>query len=273
MKKFDKWLLATDLDGTLYTKEKHIPKRNLEAIRYFIDEGGLFTVATGRPICSTKKLIEGVPLSCPAITCNGQAIYDFQSDGMVKSHYYPESVFDVISFIMELFPTVGVELFCDLDDYIIRENPYTVFHYHLEKFLHHSKLDEVPRDNICKIIFSDAPEVIDELLCFVKDKTYSGFSFIRTDPRYAEFQIDGTGKGIALLELGEIYNIPHRQICGIGNYYNDAPLINSAGIGALVCDAPEEMKASADYITKADCESGALAEFIEYIEIISNKTV
>ncbi len=266
MKKFDKWLLATDLDGTLYTKENQIPKKNLEAIEYFIKEGGLFTVATGRPILSTKKLIEGVPLSCPAITCNGQALFDFEKDEMVASTYYPDSVFDAISKVMDKFPTVGVELFQNLDDYILRENDYTIFHYKNETRRFWCDINTAPRENICKIIFSDAPNVIDEVLDFSKSIKCEGFWFIRTDPKYAELQIDGTGKGQALLQLAQMYDIPKSKVCGIGNYYNDEPLISASGIGALVNDSPDDMKHLADYVTKASCDDGALAEFIYYLE-------
>ena len=116
------------------------------------------------------------------------------------------------------------------------------------------------------MIFSDNPSVIDKLLEFSKDLVCDGFKFIRTDPKYAELQIDGTGKGEALVNLAQMYDIPKSQLCGIGNYYNDEPLIIASGIGALVVDAPDDMKHLADYVTKASCDDGALAEFIYCLE-------
>ena len=53
MKKFDGILFCTDLDGTLLESDHKISKENIEAIRYFQSEGGLFTFLTGRmPFCA-----------------------------------------------------------------------------------------------------------------------------------------------------------------------------------------------------------------------------
>jgi Cof subfamily protein (haloacid dehalogenase superfamily) len=272
MKKFEKWLIATDLDGTLYEKENQIPKRNIDAVNYFISEGGLFTVATGRPICSTEKLIDGVQISCPAITCNGQAVYDFNSRKTVFASYYDESVFSAIADVMQKFPSVGVELYSELEDYIIRENEYTAVHFRLEPNLHRTNLLNVPIGKLCKIIFSGNADDISEVYDYMKNKKFKGFYIVRTDPKYAEFQLEGTSKGIALKYLAEKYEIPENHICAIGNYYNDAPLIESAHIGALVCGAPADMLPLADYVTTSSCEQGALAEFIEYIGQIADTT-
>ena len=40
MGKFDGLLLASDFDDTLYGWDLRVPERNLEAIRYFIGQGG-----------------------------------------------------------------------------------------------------------------------------------------------------------------------------------------------------------------------------------------
>ena len=45
---FSDVLLTVDYDRTLTAPDSTIPERNLEAIRYFIANGGTFTVNTGR---------------------------------------------------------------------------------------------------------------------------------------------------------------------------------------------------------------------------------
>lgn len=47
-KKYDGYMLCTDMDGTLLNTDHEISKENAEAIKHFIREGGIFTVATGR---------------------------------------------------------------------------------------------------------------------------------------------------------------------------------------------------------------------------------
>lgn len=45
---FDGYLICTDCDGTLTDSQSELSDENIEAIRYFQKEGGLFTLATGR---------------------------------------------------------------------------------------------------------------------------------------------------------------------------------------------------------------------------------
>ena len=55
---FEGYLLVSDMDGTLLNSEKKISKENLNAIDYFVKEGGTFTVATGRMLQSVELFIE-----------------------------------------------------------------------------------------------------------------------------------------------------------------------------------------------------------------------
>ena len=47
---YSKLIFVTDMDGTLLTKNKGVSKRNLEIIRRFQSQGGLFGLATGRQV-------------------------------------------------------------------------------------------------------------------------------------------------------------------------------------------------------------------------------
>ena len=42
-------LFATDLDKTLLDDEARVPPICVDAIRSYVQKGGLFTIATGRP--------------------------------------------------------------------------------------------------------------------------------------------------------------------------------------------------------------------------------
>ena len=56
MAKFSDVLLTSDYDRTLTAPDASIPEKNLEAIRYFMENGGAFTINTGRTVASSATL-------------------------------------------------------------------------------------------------------------------------------------------------------------------------------------------------------------------------
>ena len=71
------YLVVTAVDGTLLEAGYGIPRRNLDAIEQFEEKGGRFTLCTGRCRKSVERFMEWLPLSAPAILCNGSYIYDY----------------------------------------------------------------------------------------------------------------------------------------------------------------------------------------------------
>ncbi len=130
MKRFDDYLIVTDLDGTLYKRQNDIPKVNIEAIDRFTSLGGKFAVATGRGIEAARFITEAINIPDPIIVNNGHAIYDYNAEKIVFNIYLPDESKDFTAMIMDKFPTVGVEVYSDRDLYIIRDNH--VVHEHLD---------------------------------------------------------------------------------------------------------------------------------------------
>ena len=70
------------MDGTLINSKKEISKENLDAIKYFVNNGGKFTVATGRMVASVSGFLDKLKLDLPAILHNGGKIYDYNGGGI-----------------------------------------------------------------------------------------------------------------------------------------------------------------------------------------------
>jgi hydroxymethylpyrimidine pyrophosphatase-like HAD family hydrolase len=67
MKKYEGYLIASDLDGTLINSEQGISRQNIDAIASFIEAGGLFAIATGRTELTALPFIEQIHVNCPSI--------------------------------------------------------------------------------------------------------------------------------------------------------------------------------------------------------------
>ncbi len=120
---FSDVLLTVDFDRTLTAPDSTIPARNIEAIRYFIENGGAFTVNTGRSLPMTRVFRDVVPVSAPLLLYNGSAGYDLQQQKIMDAALIPLNQGETIRRTMALFPDLMVEIQGLDAHYIFEENP------------------------------------------------------------------------------------------------------------------------------------------------------
>ena len=63
MAKFDGVLLASDMDYTLLNSKGELSPESRKSISYFMENGGLFTIATGRSPQAFEKTARGFWIS------------------------------------------------------------------------------------------------------------------------------------------------------------------------------------------------------------------
>ena len=107
---FSDVLLTVDFDRTLTAPDSSIPARNLEAIRYFIENGGTFTVNTGRSLPMSHIYKDIVPVNAPLLVYNGSAWYDTKTDTLCNCALIPLDPVEVIADVQDRFPELNVEI-------------------------------------------------------------------------------------------------------------------------------------------------------------------
>ena len=261
-------LLLSDIDGTLSTYDFYLPVENLIAIDQYKAAGGLFSLSTGRSIRSTKRAMgEKIRPNCPAVIYNGGCIYDFSASKVLWMTFLPECARIHIDEVARKFPSLGCEIHVAEDLYCIRPSRRSRAHVLNERdeFTVYHK-DQLPQHDWNKILFTGEPHEIDMLSTYLtpSDHRNDGYYFLRSEPGLFEILPLEANKGSGLRRLAGICGIPIENVYAIGDYYNDAELLKSAGVSATVADAPDDIKLLADYIT-CSCKEGAVADFIHYI--------
>ena len=265
-KLLDGYLLVTDLDGTLYKNQNFIPKENLDAIKRFEELGGKFTICTGRGINTTEFISQEIDFNCPLIVNGGHTFYDFYKDKATLKVNLAESSKEFVRLLQSQFSNVGIEVYSDRNIYCLHVNEVTKQHLSYEKVDYiETTLDEIIELEWQKVLFEDEPEEIQKVRDFARANCPEDIRLMDTNRKFMEFSTTYTDKGTAILKLADMLNIPHSNVCAIGNYYNDLEMIEAAGIGAFVNDSPADLKSFADYITDKECENGGFAEFVDYI--------
>ena len=115
-------LLTVDFDRTLTAPDSSIPARNIEAIEYFMANGGAFTVNTGRSVPMYSSKLDLVPVNAPLLLYNGSAAYDKERTEFTFATPIDLPMVETLKKTMELFPQCAVELQGMEHHYLFRPN-------------------------------------------------------------------------------------------------------------------------------------------------------
>ena len=268
MGKFDGVLIASDLDGTLYNREKKVSEETLKAIAYFRSEGGLFTISTGRPLAAFRLLLPSLPPLGPVLTSNGALIYDLEEDRRLHFGGLGEEGKEITSFVFKEFPDMGIAVFLEDEVHQIR--------YVFDMVDGKAKTYFVPDDVSItpeeipypwvNVLFTQEAEKLDELHGVLREKfpqytyRYSSSDLLEVMPAWAN-------KGIGVLKLAEMKGIIQEHIYCIGDYGNDIDMLKISKVAFAPENAQPEILEMADVVVP-DCDRHAVAAMIEHLDKI-----
>ena len=79
---------------------------------------------------------------------------------------------------------------------------------------------------------------------------------LRSGAEYMEVLKDGVSKRTAVETLQAHYHLRQEEIVACGDHYVDLEMLQYAGLGIAMDNAPEEVKAAADRVTASNDEEG-----------------
>lgn len=267
MKKFEGMLFCTDLDGTLFSKDKTVSKQNLEAIEYFKSEGGLFTFITGRMPKTSKEICDIVKPNAPYGCVNGGGIYDHREGKYLWNIELPKEALELVKHVEEQLPDMGISLNTESNVYFRKDNSAMVYMRSVTGLPNvtctYDGLDEI----LLKVAFGhDDEEQMSSLIKLLNNHSKASYyDFIRTERRLYEILPKGVSKGLALKKMADLLGVNMSKTIAVGDYNNDISMIKEAGIGIAVANAVDEVKAVADYITVSNNEN-AIATIIDVLD-------
>ena len=265
MQKFNGVFILTDMDGTLLDSNASITPRDGAAIDYFIENGGYFSVATGRARGSVERFLPGLHTSAPSIVDNGAWISDLRT-GVTLRLAAMDDAGDMVEDLIDRFPMVGVEICLPGIQYVVNHNMYTERHHkNIGLELHRCALHEVEKPWV-KINLLEDHEVLCDAMEYLirryKDRFFAQFSL----PHIYEITQKGFSKGDSALWLRDHLGVKPEDFYTVGDGTNDLELLAAAGENSY---APQNAKAV--ILEKAhhllpDNNSGAIAALIEQLD-------
>ena len=259
-------LLALDLDDTLLNESYVISPRNIKAIRAIVQKGMKVTIATGRMFRSTLPHARKLEVELPLITYHGALIKNACSGEVLKHYPLP---YDTALEILQLGEKMDFHVNFYFDDrlFIKEENENTKYYQQIASIpvesvgeLSHFMLEQHMQPTKLTIINQDGR--MDQLQHMLRDKFMQQLSIVLSRPHFLEITNRQATKGQALRFLAGKEGILAEEIVAMGDSYNDIDMLQYAGLGVAVANAPQEVKNAADHITAANTDDG-VALFLE----------
>ncbi len=254
MGKFDGILLASDWDGTLAING-NIPKKNIEAIDYFQQNGGSFTICSGRYFKYLMSFKDTVRVNTYTICYNGAYIIDTETDDLLYQGFCDEYLFEILNELLSRdlhYKTIAL-----YDDE--HPEPYELT---VDEFM--NTVDAHRKKRLYKVLLrSDTPEHAEQGVRVANSLDLRDYIAVRSWEISLEILKKENSKGAAIKRVAE--KIGARLTVGVGDYENDITLLEEADVAYAVEGSVPELLRYADKIT-VPANDGAVAEVIYDIE-------
>ncbi len=281
MGKFDGVLLATDFDDTLFRSnitgaggvseaekrnEPVIFGRNQTALEYYLAQGGLFTVATGRACQTFSPYVDRVPMNAPAVLANGAVIFDFQSGQELSHAYLPAHIVPHAQALAADMPELGFETHLGELIYTYRPNEITRRHIHkLGAPFVECGFEEMPLPWTKLLVQHESHDYLAQAAAWFEDRHPGQYEAIFSNYHLLEVTDHGATKGGAVLEVARRMGVEREHLYCVGDNQNDIPMLTVAREGFAPQSCAPEVKACGATLV-GPCEEGAIADVIEILD-------
>lgn len=261
-------VIYSDMDGTMLTdwdRGPYVPKRNIEGIAGLINEGGAFSIASGRQHRDTTCFFPKGFFNAPSVHANGALIYDCRKDSILRARPIPqgckEELVEYARYRKDLWLVVADEdriyelLYCDERD---RMRTDTIRGYlEIEEFY--------SRDFMKACYILPDPEYMPTMEAdFCRMACSATLNYSQSSPIFFECYAKGVDKGSGVRTAMELAGITGKKLVCFGDYFNDLPMFGIADICACPDNAPDEIKAICQIVTCSN-NDGAVGDLIEQL--------
>lgn len=270
-------LLVLDIDGTIAGHSNQVRPAVLEAVKAAQAQGVRVAIATGRMYRSALRFHEQIGADLPIVAYQGAWIQDAVTNKRYLHQPVPINLAaELLDYLeqpefksrLSIHFYINDELYVrevlsDTKDYAVRSGipPNAVGDLR-------STLDPALDQTPTKILaLSEDTQLIDELLVNVR-RLYRPEELYLTKSVATFFEMAHplVNKGLAVDYLArELLQIAPEQVMTVGDNFNDVEMLQYAGIGVAMGDAPEEVKAIANWVAPSVEEDGVAVAIDRFI--------
>jgi 5-amino-6-(5-phospho-D-ribitylamino)uracil phosphatase len=259
-------LVAVDLDGTLLTSGKKITERTRRVLQAILNQGVKVLLASARPPRSVAAVYKALKLKDCIICYNGALIYDPPTRTVLAHQPIRLSLAKkVIQMAREMYPPMAVSV--EVLDEWLTDRAAAGRNGEPQKRVPDTPaaIDSWLTCDVTKLLLLGPEAYLDGLRAKLNALFAHKLATAQSDHNLLQIMSAEVSKGNALKFVCKHYGIPLRRTIAIGDAHNDIDMLQMAGIGIAMADAPTRVKTAATYVTTGNDEDGvadALEKFV-----------
>jgi hypothetical protein len=269
-------LIAIDLDGTTVGESNQMTPAVQQAIQAAQAKGVQVAIATGRMFRSALRFYQTIApkegardgFSLPMMTYQGALIKDPTTEKIYRHLTVSrEAALRLLDYFEqpELRDLLSIHFYINDSLYVREITPETKLYAQRSQIQPHAVGDLrrmlVDHEPTKILALSDDPEVIDRLLSSLRQQhTPAELYFTKSVATFFEATHPLVNKGTAVKYLAEeMLGLRPENVMAIGDNFNDLEMIQYAGVGVAMGNAPDPVKAAAQWVAPNVESDGAVA--------------
>ena len=266
-------LLVLDIDGTIAGKSNNIREPVLEAIAEAQKRGVQIAIATGRMYRSALRFHQMVGSTLPLIAYQGAWIQDPSTQTSLRRWSVPKAqVLELLDYFEQptLRKLLSIHFYINDDLYIRAMTPETEAYAQRSGIvpIEVGDLRSTVEMDLTKVLaLSDDVELIESLLgSLQKLYTPAELYLTKSVATFFEATNPAANKGAAVKYLAEeLLHLKPENVMAIGDNFNDLEMIQYAGIGIAMGDAPAGVQNVAEWVAPSVETDGAAAAIEKFL--------
>jgi hypothetical protein len=259
-----------DVDGTLIKSDHTVSEPTRQTIQKLLNKNILVVLVSARPIDGILSISKNIgTLDLPIASLNGGYIV-LQNEVIFESSIDLETTALLHKQLMEQHVTLLYyrQRACFgemMDVHVEKEQRVTKVPIIIQPFqetMDHWKKEQSGPN---KILIISSPAAIQKIQKKLKGIYENELNICSSKPIYLEVMNAAASKANAVKFLLNKYHIKREEIIVIGDNFNDQEMIQFGGMGIAMGNAPDEVKAVADFVTDTNNNDGvhkAITKFI-----------
>jgi Cof subfamily protein (haloacid dehalogenase superfamily) len=250
-------LVVCDIDGTLVRHDKSLSDANIAAGKQLVASGTALTLISARPMNGISWIADALALPGPFGAFNGGTIFDHNGVLGTPQRLAP----DVALTILSMLDAAGIDVWLFAHEHWYARNADNP-HVPREKLS--ASLEPTLRsdlENLCaeadKIVgVSDDKVLLKQCESAIRQAVQDNATVALSQPYYLDATAPLANKGDGVAAVAAAMNVPLAQVAVIGDMPNDLPMFARAGLSIAMGQAPDVVRAAADWTTTSNEEDG-----------------